>query len=186
MDWSDSPKLSVQHMKYGELTAAQTREIRKLLRSATGEILRSHHDDHEVFLAYKKGTRNAKLAGFAMISPFSPAHHFENETVEDEKTPATRVPYLYNYVCDSKLRALKASVSLMYAVKNFINGVPDNYYTTKSINLDVQEHDEHARQFFERNGFAKIDTWVCDNNHNKRYTCHTCVYPFETIIKSEP
>jgi hypothetical protein len=145
------------------------KRLKQLCRKTTGEQLKIYPDDKVITCRY-----NNKIIGMCCIAMKSPEGHFENE---DEY----EVPYLYNYLCDLTQKKKKPSVALMNYIKTYLK---NNYYNPDincdlnpnqkmEINLDIDEDNAHAMQFFEKNGFNYVDNYV--NNHiMKIYKSYVC------------
>lgn len=145
-EWVDNSSLRFTVNVFKNLDKETIRKLKLLVMSSVNERMKVFNPDHIIFIAFK----DKKPIGMAMISPFSPMFHFSGETKENGQ------PYLYNFICMPKYRMLKASVSLMYKVKQYVR---TSEFKIANINIDVRNIDLHAERFFRRNGFIKVCNW---------------------------
>jgi hypothetical protein len=127
------------------------KKLKILCRKITGEQLKLFNDDTIIIVTYNK-----KPIGICCISNKSPESHFENEQNEFSNSSI----YLYNYLCDVTYKKYKPSVALMNHIKA----------TKKSINLDIIAGNEHAYQFFKKNGFTHVGEYSNGKNDYKMYS----------------
>lgn len=156
--WVDHESLTFSRGKFSDVPADTKRKLKQMIVAAVSERMKVFNDDHIIFIAYK----NSKPIGMVMLSDISPARHFPGESKENTQ------PYLYNFICSPQHRPLKASVSLMYKVKEYVSTE-----IKKDLNLDIRENDKHAERFFEKNGFVKTCEWNSPTNVKYNgYTFH--------------
>lgn len=137
------------------------KKLKKLCMKETGTpivIL----DNHITIVGYY----NNHVVCMCSISNFSPGNHFDNET-------NGHVAYLYNYICDSKYRKHKVSVSLMTFVKDFI--INSTNYSHEYINLDIECGNNRAIKFFERNNFIYYKDYSVGNKNYLAYVLNTTI-----------
>jgi hypothetical protein len=150
--------LNLNIQKIQNLDKFQLKSLKNLCRNMTGEKLLMKDDD-EIVIGTIGGTINKKRSGivcFCNISMYSPGNHFENEK-------NTRVPYLYNYICDAFYRKHKISYQMMDYIKNL-------YCKEKYINLDILDDNIIAKKFFEKNGFVFVKDF---NAGGKKFLSYT-------------
>lgn len=163
-------KLERVKVEYVKQDAKSLKQLKQLIRHATGEQLVIREGDWIILCRV-----NTKIIGMCCITHTSPERHFHNEN-ED-----TLVPYIYNYVCDYKHRSKKPSVILMkYLVEfydqiygdllNTMENIGMHQSDTKQLNLDVRSDNQHAQQFFQRNGFEKKTEYQNGSSQYYSYT----------------
>lgn len=104
-----------------------------------------------------------KVIGMCCISMNSPLHDFTNEC-----KGLKRVPYLYNYICDSNFKDKKPSVYLMNYIKGYVDTIDET-----DINLHVDINNKHAINFYEKNNFKNTNTVL--NVKSATYCMYTCI-----------
>ncbi len=150
LEWKDDPSLTITIMPYESIDKDTLREIKRLRMRVLSESDKIEGNNNMIAIAYKNtGVGKRRLIGIAIVSTNSPMYHFANETKD-----VSRVPYLHNFVCDMGYRKMKASVSLMYAIKRFV--IDNPLYTSSSINLNILANQIKPTTFFTRNGFVKV------------------------------
>lgn len=136
---------------YKDISKKDLKHMRLIGNRMTNEPLKGFIE-HKVILIRMR----AKIAAFCFISPSSPEKHFDNED---------GAVYLYNYICDDKYRDAKISVALMEFIKK--------EYENIDLNLDVAENNDHAFQFFQKNGFGYIKDYEQSSGQQKKYKALT-------------
>ena len=105
----------------------------------------------------------ASIVGICMLTKESPYRHFNDED------DGVNIPYLYNMMRDTKkeiTRELKVAVLLLNAVKNDIQNNerlwewlnPTDPQKPTNINIDIIHTNEHAINFYKKNGFVTYRT----------------------------
>lgn len=89
-----------------------------------------------------------EVIGCCCIAMHSPTYNFKNEN-----NGMHRIPYLYNYICDSAYRYLKPSVSIMNYLKESLKSYGE-------INLHVDTNNLHAIQFYKKNNFKHVGLFL--------------------------
>ncbi|MGL5935425.1 MAG: GNAT family N-acetyltransferase [Cetobacterium sp.] len=130
------------------------KQLKQLSRRMTGEQLKLLDSGDIVTVLH-----NDKIIGMCCITMKSPGGHFNNE---DD----ANIPYLYNYICDISHKKKKPSVFIMNFLKDSLKNYP-------FINLDVEIENDHAKQFFERNGFVYQGDY---GNNIKEYKMYTFTF----------
>ncbi len=146
--------------KFSDISPEVIKKLKKLCRKMTGEILKILDGHLVVFAYYKKN-----IICMCCISLFSPEKHFDNESDEN-------IPYLYNFICDSSFRYLKNSAQLMIYLKQYIS----EQLKAKYINLDIVHNNQHAINFFEKNGFKYVGEYDKDFGRAEKYKKYTFTF----------
>lgn len=174
-DWKQHPDLNITLIKSVKSVKKQLLNIiNTLFINVANEPFAYPSSSDPIWIATKK-TSKRKILGICMISKKSPKEHFNNE--DDH----TNVPYLYNFAIDIgniNDKELKASVSLMMRLKidlmqnegiwKWLN--PEDPCKPAHINLDVLVEDEHAKNFYKKNGFKEDKIFrVYDGNDEIKF-----------------
>ncbi len=170
--WEDDPSLEFEVKEYSALDTNVVKKLKILIRAATSEPLKVALPSHIVIIGYKRTSPTTrKLISTAMISPASPDLHFANES------QGSKIPYVYNYICDSQYRKCKVSVSMMYYIKRYVQNNP--LYDKPVLNLDIVENNQRSTKFFTRNGFQQVGSW--NPKSGIKYYCYSysCCSPSE-------
>lgn len=133
------------------------KQLKQLSRNTTGEQLKMCNGDLTVLTAC-----NNKIIGMCNIAMASPEKHFAKEN-------EIQIPYLYNYMCTHSEKKKKASVAIMYHIKNVIES--GDY--EKEINLDILYDNIHAQNFFKKNNFIECGEYTQGSKEYKMFSCCT-------------
>lgn len=155
-------KMNIEVTTYKDISKKDIKVMKLISNKMTNESLFGFKD-HKVILIKVE----TKVAAFCFISPFSPEQHFANEK---------EAVYLYNYICDDKYREYKVSKILMDFIKQ--------EYVNLDLNLDVTENNEHAAQFFEKNGFKYMSDYEQSSGQKNKYKAYT-YFPIKHVT-TEP
>jgi hypothetical protein len=123
---------------YEDLNDDQNKQIKRLLRTSTGERFVTAQKSDPIYLAYDKKSR---LVGYSMLSSYSPEKHFKVEG-----------PYLYNFITDTSLVKEKRCGRFLLAYIE--NDLAASGY--KLLNLDVECDNIRAFKFFAFNKYRTI------------------------------
>jgi ribosomal protein S18 acetylase RimI-like enzyme len=123
-----------------DLSPDQVKEVKKLYRIRTGGVL-VYFADHMIVRAFF----GKRLVGFYCVSIGGPGGRFDSD-----------FPYIYNFVVSAKYSKHKPAYMMMkHAKANMEAFSPD----ATGLVLDVRMDDDHALNFYCRNGFVQIDEW---------------------------
>ena len=151
---------SIHKSIYSSLNKSELKQLKRLLRSTTGENFSIAQKTDPVYLCYSD---KKLLIGYAMISEYSPDNHFKNTGL-----------YLYNFVTDINLSKEKRCGKLL------LKYIEDDLHDT--INLDVEHTNLRAFKFFISNGYRVVGKYdkldinnmslseIDANDYNKKIT----------------
>ena len=135
---TDIDQFFVHSCLFNELTKDHLKQVKRLLRSTTGERMITAQQTDPIYMVFDK---KEHLIGYAMVSSYSPEKHFKIEG-----------PYIYNFVTDINLaKEKRCGRFLLEFIEHEL--AEQNY---NIINLDVLHDNLHAFKFFIKNKYRVI------------------------------
>lgn len=123
---------------FKDLSEDQSKQLKRLLRSTTGERLVTAQKTDPIYLAFDQKN---KLVGYGMISNYSPENHFKTEG-----------SYLYNFITDTSL--IKEKRCARFLLSYIENDLKLQGYSF--LNLDVECDNIRAFKFFAFNKYKAV------------------------------